>query len=288
MKMFKNVASVLLLFSLIPCITQAADDGLTEQQTLPFKLAPEQGKTVTVAITGDQVTATLPNKKSQNLSTKADVEEAAGDAHQVGLAQVGDFNFDGLQDVAMLNGNGYGGVNLFYRLFLWDKAKQQFSEFNEAISNPSLNVSAKELHTAQRDGPKWYSTTYRVDKGRLYPAIDTQMVGTEGAWDYYTFKNPAGKVVGHKVVGDDAKAEQKAETLPDAHGVVITDKAVLYDKPKAAAQTKMYVIKGDKVTLLDWQAGADGDFGAGWFLARYEGKKTLEKWIQGDAIGAVK
>ena len=265
----------------------SAENGLTEQVQFPFQFAPEQGKTVEVAIKGEQVVAHLPAGKDQNLVPKADVDDAGGmgDNHPA-VAQVGDFNFDGLQDVAIRNGNGYGGVNLYYQVYLWNKAQQQFQALDEAVSNPALDVKTQELQSAYRDGPKWYSTTYRVAKGQLYPAVETQMVGTDGAWEYDEFKNPAGKVIGHKVVGESGSPAQKAEDAPNASAVIIADKAPLHDKPQASAQTKMYVIKGDKVTLLDWKAGDDGDFGAGWFLARYEGKKTLEKWIQGDAIGA--
>lgn len=264
-----------------------AENGLTEQAQFPFQFAPEQGKTVEVAIKGEQVVAHLPEGKSQHLVPKSDVEDASGmgDNHPA-VAQVGDFNFDGWQDVAVLNGNGYGGVNLFYQVFLWDKAKQQLHAFDEAVSNPSLDAKNQELNTASRDGPAWSSTTYRVVKGQLYAAVESKMVGTDGAWEYYEFKNPAGKVIGHKVLGESGSPEQKAEDAPNASAVIVVDKAMLHDKPQASAQTKMYVIKGDKVTLLDWKAGDDGDFGAGWFLVRYEGKKTLEKWVKGDALEA--
>ena len=280
------ISSVLVLSSLMSGVV-LAENGLTEQVQFPFQFAPEQGKTVEVAIKGEQVVAHLPAGKDQNIVPKDEVADDGGmDDNRTEGAQVGDFNFDGLQDVAILNGNGYGGVNLYYQVYCWDKAKQQFQALDEAVSNPALDVKTQELQSAYRDGPKWYSTTYRVAKGQLYPAVETQMVGTDGAWEYDEFKNPAGKVIGHKVVGESGSPAQKAEDAPNASAVIIADKAPLHDKPQASAQTKMYVIKGDKVTLLDWKAGDDGDFGAGWFLARYEGKKTLEKWIQGDAIGA--
>ena len=281
-----------LIMSMATAMTLAsglamAENGLTEQAQFPFQFAPEKGKTVEVVIKGEQVVAHLPTGKFQNLVPKADVDDAGsmGDNHPA-VAQMGDFNFDGWQDVAILNGNGYGGVNLYYQVYCWDKAKQQFQALDEAVSNPALDVKTQELQSAYRDGPKWYSTTYRVAKGQLYPAVETQMVGTDGAWEYDEFKNPAGKVIGHKVVAESGSSAQKAEDAPNASAVIIADKAPLHDKPQASAQTKMYVIKGDKVTLLDWKAGDDGDFWGGWFLARYEGKKTLEKWIQGDAIGA--
>ena len=285
MQWLKNTVSAVLLGSLsVLSIGALADDGLQAYQAFPFEFAPEQGKTIKVAFQGAQLNATLPNQKKQTLAATADIKDAMGtDAQQFAVAQVGDFNFDGALDVAILSGNGYGGVNLFYDVFLWNKAKQNLQALKIPMSNPSLAVKRREVTSSERSGPKWYATTYRVSKGTLYPAAEWQMVGTDGAFGFYTFKNPAGKVIGHKVVGDESST-QAAEKQADATAKIAAEKATLYDQPKASAKTKMYVVKGDSVTLLDWRADEQGDFGAGWFLARYTGKKTLEKWIKGDVL----
>lgn len=262
-------------------------EDMQEQAAFPFSFAITAGQQVTVASDKGKISAKLPGGATQALAEIELAEPSTEEgAPQFPAAQVADFNFDGMQDVGIQDGIGYNGVNLFYRVFLWDKASSKFSEYPEAISNPALDVANKTLTSSSRSGPAWSYTQFHIAKGKLYPALDSTMLSVgDGAWEYVTFKDVAGKVTGHKVVGEaGGEAGTVYADLPDATATIEADKATLYDKPKASSKTKMYVIKGDKVTLLDWKAGDDGDFGFGWFLARYQGKKVIEKWIEGSAL----
>jgi hypothetical protein len=57
---------------------------------------------------------------------------------------------------------------------------------------------------------------------------------------------------------------------------VATAKARLYGRPEPSATTRMYLVKGDTVTLLL------ADNGGGWSRIRYTGKsgKAIERWIR--------
>jgi hypothetical protein len=76
---------------------------------------------------------------SQDLGAweKADFEPATDEV------VFGDFNFDGTTDVGVLEGVGYGGVNLFYRLYLYDKIAGKLVQFKTSVSNPTLHVRNK-------------------------------------------------------------------------------------------------------------------------------------------------
>lgn len=258
-------------------------EGMQEQAAFPFSFEPVPGKTVTVDLAaGSEVFATLPGSKPQTLGV---VETFNVEDRVQHIAEVADFNFDEALDVAILDGIGYGGVNLFYRLFLWDRTDNRFQEYPEPIGNPVLETNTKQLVSSQRSGPKWYTTTYRSAQGVLYPAVAQVMAGSSGDWDYLIFKEPAGKVTGHKVIASGEHKGEIAEELPDAVAVIQVAKAYLHDQPNAASKTRMYVIQQDKVTLLDWKA-TEGDAygGEGWFLIRYQGRKVIEKWIEGSAL----
>jgi hypothetical protein len=58
---------------------------------------------------------------------------------------------------------------------------------------------------------------------------------------------------------------------------VTSDKAPLFSAPDLAAASRMYLVKGDKLEVID-----DGKSGNGWCLVRYVTKtgKSIEKWIQ--------
>lgn len=257
----------------------------TEEDNFPFKFAPLAGQVVTVdQPAGSEVIAHLPNGKQQSLAVVETYEASDGIKN---IALTNDFNFDGAQDLALLESSGYGGVNLFYRLFFWDQKTQGFQDFGEPISNPEVDAKKQVLITSSRSGPIWYTTKYKLEQGRLYPAVDWEPITVnDGNWQRLTFKNPQGKVIGHKVVSSqDEQSGDAGDNLPFAGATIKVKKTALYDKPNSATKTKMYLVKKDEVILLDWLP-TEGDpyAGQGWFLVRYEGKKIIEKWIEGSAL----
>lgn len=277
--MHKPIPAGLFLLGASLCSLNAA--AFTEPQghaKLPITFSPESKVNVVVEQQGNTIIAKLPKGKTQQLGEMPDVPE--GSQTIDGLLLQADFNFDGYGDVAVLEGVGYGGVNLFYRLHLWNKAQSKFQEYKEPISNPTLTPETKTLSTAQRSGPRWYSTDYRFNKGKPYMWSEGAMVGTDGDLYFVKIYDSAGKVL-KKVIADTQDSSDVTAKTPAAIRKITVDKAVLYDKPDAKTKTKMYLIKGDKVTLLDHR---EGDDGVEWFLVRFDGKKRVEKWVEWSAL----
>ncbi|MCX7634046.1 MAG: hypothetical protein N2Z22_12010 [Turneriella sp.] len=104
-------------------------------------------------------------------------------AAQLSPLLLGDFNFDGHEDVAVLESIGYGGVNVFYRLWLWDNKVQQYQEFEHSISNPQLNGKRKSLLSGQRSGPRWYQTIYLAANGELEHYAEAAMLAAPAFWE---------------------------------------------------------------------------------------------------------
>ncbi|MBO0613907.1 XAC2610-related protein [Thiothrix fructosivorans] len=245
---------------------------------LPVTFAPAPNVEVVISQQGNAISAKLPSAKTQALGEMPDVPE--GSQTIDGLLLQADFNFDGQGDIAVLDGVGYGGVNLFYRLYLWNKASGKFQEYKETISNPTLMPETKTLSTAQRSGPRWYSTDYRFNKGKPYAWTEGMMVGTEGDLYFVKIHNAAGKVI-KNVVADTQDASNVDANSVAATRTIAIEKAVLHDKPNVASKTKQYLIKDDAVTLLDYR---ENDDGSEWFLVRFTGKKVVEKWVEWGAI----
>lgn len=267
-------------------VTQLSLGSAATQETrFPFQFTPMTGQKVTIdQPTGSEVIAHLPNGKQQSLAVVETYEASDGIKY---IALTNDFNFDGAQDLAILESSGYGGVNAFYQLFLWDQQTKDFKVFGDTVSNPEVDAQQQVLTTSSRSGPMWYTTKYKLGQGELYPAVEWEPITVnDGNWQRLTFKNPQGKVIGHKVVNSqDEQSGDAGDNLPFAVATIKVKKAALYDKPNDSAKTKMYLVKKDAVTLLDWQA-TEGDpyTGEGWFLVRFEGKKVFEKWIEGSAL----
>lgn len=62
--------------------------------------------------------------------------------------------------------------------------------------------------------------------------------------------------------------------------LVVKRKTYLHKTPNS--KTRMYLIKGDKVTLLDEQTDNSGQK---WYFIYYKGKKKLNMWIKAEAAG---
>lgn len=58
-------------------------------------------------------------------------------------------------------------------------------------------------------------------------------------------------------------------------------KSYLYKEPSKSSQSKMYLIAGDKVTLLDTKVD---NFGQEWYYISYQGKKEIKSWIKAEAV----
>lgn len=247
---------------------------------LPFAYSPVPGVKVLIEQKQNDIIAKLPGGKMQALGEMPDVPEGSQEID--GLLLQDDFNFDGQGDVAVLDGVGYGGVNLFYRLYQWDKAAKRFQAFQETISNPTLTRETKTLSTGQRSGPRWYTTDYRFRKNKPYVCLDTAMVGSEGDLYFARLYSPEGKLLKKLVAKTQDPSSIDEKTAPALRKVAV-GKAQLYDKPDSGAKTGMYLVKGDLPTLLDYKENEDG---SEWFLIRFKGKKLVEKWLEGSAFEA--
>ncbi len=58
---------------------------------------------------------------------------------------------------------------------------------------------------------------------------------------------------------------------------IIVDKQYLHNEATSSSKTKMYLIKGDNIQILE----EDDD----WLYVLYQGKKNIKKWIPKSAIG---
>jgi hypothetical protein len=59
--------------------------------------------------------------------------------------------------------------------------------------------------------------------------------------------------------------------------LVVGDKARLFQSPSVESRTRMYLVKGDQVEIID-----DSKLATGWCRIRYVGKsgKAIEAWMQ--------
>lgn len=252
---------------------------------LPHTLLPRAGMSVVIERAGDQWQARLPDGRKQSLGEAMDDDERG----RAALLLQADFNYDGYTDIGLIAGVGYGGAITTYWLYLWDEPKRSFRKFPRIIGNPTLVPARRALIAWERDGSAWTSTEFRSEGGELTLTVERQqnILGGAGlALDQLTFHLPeAGNVTDSRVISGEALIDVAPETLPSATAKITQPKAWLHKQPDAQNRTGMYVIRGDTVTLLHYQAPkSERDSANGWLFVRYQGRKTLELWIEADAI----
>lgn len=257
---------VLYLSQCLPAL--ALENDFIAVKSLPLTLMQGKQPIGDIRSLDGKAVITYADGKTQSLLDLPDPEERQYSEH---IALQGDFNVDGLQDIAFFVSSGYAGVNQFYDLFVSD-GRGRLTPLME-ISNPSLNVEKQQLSTAQRSGPRWYETVYQFKEGRIIQHIDYSMI------DASLFHREIYQ--GDKRLSSAVVSNQDAESNELLVRKITIDKATLYNQADESTATRMYVIKGDDVTLLDYKEPNMYD---GWFFIRFNGRRVIEKWIRSDAV----
>ncbi len=264
-------ASLLFVNSATSAEMQETKFDWSKPQT--FKVQVSKNQTFDLTFSNNLFKIAIGKQKLQILldNTKPDNDFAG-----TGLVRIGDLNFDGYNDIAIDTSIGYGGVNVFSRIFFWQPSngqpnKGQFSEGLD-ISNFGLDTATKELTSDYKSGPFHYRDSYRFDAQGPYKYKE---IVSPGPVEIVSFFNREGKRI--KRILADTTRENLNDYTPAVLSIV--EKTFLYSKPVEDAKTKAYLIKGDKVEMLDVS-----EYPYRWYKIRYKGKKTLVRWIKTNAV----
>ena len=225
---------------------------------LEFSIAP--AKKGALIVDNSAVSIAIDGQESQILAR--DIEPFNG---EIGVI-VDDYNFDGLNDIAVLESYGYGGVNLFYAVYVFDLAQSAY-RYWLTESNIEPDPATRELHTGQKSGPRYITVIYRIHDGNPYAYRESVGIGLD--LEKVTLRNEYGDVIQTNI------ADVRLDGSAAAIRAIAAERAYFFDEPNETTKTSIYVIRGDKVELLD-SAGDWDD----WCLIRYRGKRIFEKWIK--------
>lgn len=151
-----------------------------------------------------------------------------------------------------------GQVNTSYSLYRLDANK--FNNLEIDIVNPIFQKN--KIFSYERSGPQWYLDIYCIastsitqcGKGKLSQINNTDVFETkiDDKMIYYTFN---AKIINNTFI-------------------IQSEKQPLYKTPPT--KTKMYLIKGDKVEILEEKDD--------WLYILYRGKKDIKAWIPKSAV----
>lgn len=158
-----------------------------------------------------------------------------------------DIDFDGYLDVGVLDGIGYGGVNLFWRFHRADP-DGTFSPVSGTVSNPERDDLMGTIISSSRSGPFWSRDVHRVDNDRFRLMLSRE---ARGEYDVVTF--PAAGKGGDPVRGiipAIAPDPWDGEALEDPafHQFAIATnpgRSYFYDEPEESTRRGAYLVEGD-------------------------------------------
>lgn len=255
---------------------------------LPAVLEPVKGLAVGLERRGAEVIALLPGGKTQSLGVLEDDESRRGAAPVLQA----DFNFDGAQDLAVCHGvSGDKGEIQMYRMLFWNRKTGRFDVFEHILGSPVTEPSRLALVATMHDGNHWLSSEYRVI-GRDFRLAVGRVHDVLPGIDLLRELNADGDVLRSRLVAGSRSTLARPETEPLARAAVQTAKAVLYDEPdgpdaKGGKRSGMYLVKGDRVTLIGHANGAGEALPNGeprWYRVRFEGSRRVEKWLPADDL----
>ena len=262
----------------------AADDS-----QISFEIAP--GVTAHARLLGDgNIDVSSNRAESRQVLPASTDEEGAGT--RLGHA---DYNFDGYQDLD--TSATLGQVNELVTVYLYEPASGQFralaapggSEIScDGLWSLTPDPATRTLSSSCRSGPMWYTDIYRYQGSQLYlyrsmrnAFIDTEALAQVlalGAQDdaeiltVWSAWDAAGKRF-ETAIWNAFDPPTGDAPLQGRGASVVPDKLPLYSKA-GDTSTKRYLLKGDRVELLD---EADG-----WLQLRYRNPR------RGPVLGWVK
>ena len=188
--------------------------------------------------------------------------------------EIADFDFDGLEDVAVLTGLGYQGINQGYDVFL---ARKNYKVAFFSAINYELYPEYKTVQAHYKDGARHFEELYVANNKHELKHYVTYEHYTED--DICSVSWLPGEEDVSKIFSCKALLEEHKERVVWAK--VIVKKALLYDNSYNATFNGMYLINGDKVELIS------GDGTDSRYLVRFKGKKVVTKWMDYDAFEIV-
>lgn len=257
--------------SLLAAPAFAADDD-----EIRFEVAAGVSAHARLLDDGSVDVGTNRSKGRQVLAASTDEE---GGGTRLGHA---DYNFDGYQDLD--TSATLGQVNESVTVYLYEPASGQFRALAapeapeiscEGFWSLTPDPATRTLSSSCRSGPMWYSDIYRYQGGQVYlyrsmrnafldtealarvlalaEVDDAEILTVWSTWD------AAGKRL-ETAIWNAFDPPLKDAPMPGRSALVVPDKLLLYSKA-GDTSTKRYLLKGDRVELLD---EADG-----WLQLRY-------------------
>jgi len=215
-------------------------------------------KVATIKIDEKNITVTIDNStfNLKNIFKNEEMQDVLDSIDKEDLIVIGDYNFDGYNDIGIATSLGYKGINLYRNYYFYKPKDNRF--YNYLSNIPTLKIDKNRLVSHSRSSSFFYTTEYKIDNNKPYKSLKKSTIGDITMIEEF-----------------DKKGDITKKSFEPKYMTIKTDKAYLYNQPNKKEKTEDYLKKGDKVKILD----IDNSYT--WIKIEYKEKdKNYQKWIE--------
>ncbi len=280
---FVLAASAVVLISLAVAQREAKNSyDLTKDFKATVPLSSKGGTIVLSASRAKKELEVTIGSETQRFALET-IDDTGSPAQ--GNVLVEDFDFDGFNDVGVASGIGYNGVNTFYDVQRYDPTTKKLVKLEGKdfeVSNPTFDTKNQILLSDSRSGPFWYGKDFKFSSSqpwvyRLRTFRNLIWDSSEKFLEQSQVFNKAGQMVQSSVTDSDAKGNPIPVTR------TAPEKLFLFSAPKASAKTTNFIVRGDKVQVLEIAGKLDevNIEKQQWVKIAYQSKKLgrIERWL---------
>jgi len=185
-----------------------------------------------------------------------------------------DFNFDGMQDIAITTSSDTDGMNQAYTIFTWTPATQNFTPlpFTATLSNIERISKKKELRSSYKSEGFWHEDSYRFNQQHMPYLYSRAVLLAIDAWytEIYSATQPQ-KMVNHFI----STSGRGSYPNQYAFGHIIAKNTPLYNAPLPSTIRSTFLNRGTKVKLIDFKKNQHG---LNWLYVRTYSRNPIEGW----------
>jgi hypothetical protein len=245
---------------------------LTHAESILFKkinYSPDNNTQISVSIEQNKVIAL--NMQTHNQMMLQNLDSIPDYARDLWLE---DFNFDGMQDIAITTSSDTDGMNQAYTIFTWNPAVQNFTSlpFSATLSNIERIKKKKELRSSYKSGGFWREDSYRFNRQHIPYLYSRAELLAIDAWytEIYSATQPQ-KMINHFI------STSGRGNYPNQYvfGHIIAENTPLYTAPLPSTLNNIFLNRGTKVKLIDFKKNQQG---LNWLYIRTYSRNPIEGW----------
>lgn len=228
---------------------------------------PDDQTQIAISIKQDKVIA--QNLQTKNQITLQNIDAIPQYARDLWLD---DFNFDGMQDIAITTRADKDGLSQAYTIFTWDVVNKKFTPlpFTATLSNIERMSQKQQLRSSYKAPDFWREDTYRFDQQHMPYLYSRAELLAIDAW-YTEIYNKKQHII-NRFISTSGRGNYPNQYV---FGQTLIEETPLYNAPLPSTLSDTFLKLGTKVKLIDFKKN---QLGLHWLYIRTYTRNPIEGW----------